>query len=325
MKPCWHLAVCFVAAAAFAGSSPAARADDYPNHPIHLIVGFGPGSSADITARVLGAHMSRTLGQQIVVETRPGAGSTLAAEFVVRSPKDGYTLFLGSAASVINGAIKPLPFDFAKDLAPIALATQTPNILVVPPSLGMNSVKELIALAKARPGELVFGSSGVGTSPHVSGELFNIMAGVKVLHVPYQGSAQAMTDLLAGRLSMMFSPASTVVPHIQSGAVKALAATTLKRAAIAPDLPTVDEAGLPGFDTSIWFGLNAPAGTPREIIDKLSRAANEALRAPDVKATLLKQALEPMGGTPDDYARYTVTETKKWTEVARAAGMTPSQ
>ena len=304
-----------------AATAVVARADDYPSHPIRLIVGFGPGTGADITARVLGARMGQTLGQQIVVENRPGGGSSVAAESATRAPKDGYTLFMGTAANVINGAIKPLPFDFAKDLAPIALATQSPNILVVHPSLGVGSVKELIAMAKAKPDQLLFGSSGVGTAPHVSGELFNIMAGVKIVHVPYQGSAQAMTDLLGGRISMIFSPASTAIPHIQSGAIKALASTTLKRPSIAPDLPTISEAGLPGFDTSVWFAFNAPPGTPRDIIDKLNSALNEALKAPEVLSSLQKQGIEPMGGTPEDYARYTESETKKWTEVAKAAGM----
>jgi tripartite-type tricarboxylate transporter receptor subunit TctC len=176
-------------------------------------------------------------------------------------------------------------------------------------------------MAKAKPDQLLFGSSGVGTAPHVSGELFNIMAGVKIVHVPYQGSAQAMTDLLAGRISMIFSPASTALPHIQSGAIKALASTTLKRPSIAPDLPTISEAALPGFDTSVWFAFNAPPGTPREVIERLNRALNEALNAREVLGTLQKQGIEPMGGTPEDYARYTESETRKWTEVAKAAGM----
>lgn len=303
------------------GAASAGQADEFPSRPIRLIVGFGPGTGADVTARVLGARMSQTLGQQLVVENRPGGGSSVAADFVVRAPKDGYTLFMGTVANIINGAIKPLPFDFAKDLAPIGLASQSPNILVVHPSLGVGSVKELIAMAKARPDQLLFGSSGVGTAPHVSGELFKIMAGVNMVHVPYQGSAQAMTDLLGGRISMIFSPASTAVPHIQVGAIKALASTTLKRPSIASDLPTVSEAALPGFDTSVWFAFNAPAGTPREVIERLNRALNEALKVPEVLSSLQKQGIEPMGGTPEDYARYTESETKKWTEVAKAAGM----
>jgi len=300
----------------------AAHAQDYPSRTVRLIVGFSPGAGADVTARLLASEMSKALGQQVVVENRPGAGSNIAAEQAVRAPKDGYTLFMGTVANVINGAIKPLPFDFAKDLAPVVLAAEAPNILVVNPSVGVRTVPELIALAKAKPGELTFGSAGVGTSPHVSGELFNIMAGVRILHVPYQGSAQAMTDLLGGRISLMFSPASTAIPHIRAGTITALASTTLKRPAIAPDLPTIDEAGLPGFETAVWFGLNAPAGTPRDIIEKLAHAADEALAAPEVASALQTQGIEPKGGTPEDYGRHIAGETKKWTAVARAAELT---
>jgi tripartite-type tricarboxylate transporter receptor subunit TctC len=311
-----------MSAALFGLALGSTQAQDYPSRPIRLVVGFVPGTGADVTARILATDMSKALGQQIVIENRPGAGSNIAAESVVRAPKDGYTLFMGTVANVINGTIRPLPFDFAKDLAPIVLATEAPNILVVNPSVGASTVPELIAHAKAKPGELTFGSSGVGTSPHVSGELFNIMAGVKILHVPYQGSAPAMTDLLGGRISMMFSPASTAISHIRSGAIKALASTTLKRPAIAPGLPTIDEAGLPGFETALWFGLNGPAGTPRDIIEKLARAANDALKAPEVASALQAQGIEPAGGTPEDYARYITGETRKWTAVARAAQLT---
>lgn len=299
-----------------------AQAQDYPSRPARLIVGFAPGAGADVSARLLAPDMSKALGQQIVVENRPGAGSNIAAELVARASKDGYTLLMGTVANVINGAIKPLPFDFANDLTPVVLAAEAPNILVVKPSLGVDTVPALIALAKAKPGELMFGSAGVGTSPHVSGELFNIMAGVRILHVPYQGSAQAMTDLLGGRISMMFSPASTAISHIRAGTITALASTTRKRPAIARDLPTIDEAGLSGFETAVWFGLNAPAGTPRDIIEKLARAANEALKAPEVANALQVQGIEPIGGTPEDYGRYIAGETKKWAAVAKAAELT---
>jgi tripartite-type tricarboxylate transporter receptor subunit TctC len=300
----------------------AAQAQDYPSRPVRLIVGFAPGAGADVSARLLAPGMSKALGQQVVVENRPGAGSNIAAEQVVRAPKDGYTLLMGTVANVINAAIRPLPFDFARDLTPVVLAAEAPNILVVNPSVGVKTVPELIALAKAKPGELTFGSSGVGTSPHVSGELFNIMAGVKILPVPYQGSAQAMTDLLGGRISMTFSPASTAISHIRAGTITALASTTRKRPAIAPDLPTIDEAGLPGFETAVWFGLNAPAGTPRDIIEKLAGAANEALKAPEVASALQTQGIEPIGGAPEDYGRYIADETKKWAAVAKAAELT---
>ena len=244
---------------------------------MRLIVGFPPGSSADISARLLGGHMSQTLGQQVVIENRPGAGSSLAAEFVARAPKDGYTLFLGSSANITNQAIlTSVSFDMAKDFAPIARATTAAVILAVHPSTNVKTLQELIALAKSKPGEVLYASTGVGTAPHLSGELFGQRAGVKLVHVPYQGSPQAATDLLAGRVHMMFSPASAVMSHVESGKLRALASAAAKRPAIAADVPTMEEAGIADFDTSIWFGLMAPAGTPRAVVDRLARALNEA-------------------------------------------------
>ena len=217
---------------------------DYPSRPVHIVVGFGPGSAADLTARVLAQRLSKTLGQSFVVENKPGGGSTVAAEQVARAPKDGYTLFMGSVAVIINGLLQPnLKVNFANDFAPITLATSSPNILVVHPSTGVSNVKELIALAKSKPGQLNFGSSGFGTSPHLTGELFNIMAGTKIVSVHYPGSAQALTDLLAGRIQVMFSPASTVLSHAEAGEIRALATSELTRTAAAPKLPTVSESG----------------------------------------------------------------------------------
>ena len=301
---------------------PCAQAEDYPARPVRIIVGFIPGSSADITARVLGQRMGQILGQQFVVENKPGAGSSLAAEFVARAPKDGYTLFLGSSANITNAAINPnLSFDLAKDFAPIALVTTAAVILVVHPSTGVNSVPELIALAKSKPGEVLYASTGVGTAPHLSGELFAMRGGVKLVHVPYQGSPQAVTDLLAGRTSMMFSPASAVVSQVETGKLKALASAAAKRPSIAPNLPTMAEAGMPDFDTSIWFGLMAPAGTPREIVDKLARAAREALQSEDVLSALHPQGFDALSGGPEDFAKIIQSEIKRWGDVAQAAGL----
>ena len=288
--------------------APGANAEDYPARPVRIIVGFIPGSSADITARVLGQRMGQILGQQFVIENKPGAGSSLAAEFVARAPKDGYTLFLGS-------------FDLAKDFTPIALVTTAAVILVVHPSTGVNSVQELIALARSKPGEVFYASTGVGTAPHLSGELFAMRSGVKLVHVPYQGSPQAVTDLLAGRTSMMFSPASAVVSQVETGKLKALASAAAKRPSIAPNLPTMAEAGMPDFDTSIWFGLMAPAGTPREIVDKLARAAREALQSEDVLAALHPQGFDALSGGPEVFASIIQSEIKRWGEVAQAAGL----
>jgi tripartite-type tricarboxylate transporter receptor subunit TctC len=301
---------------------PSAHAEDYPARPVRIVVGFIPGSSADITARVVGQRMGQILGQQFVVESKPGAGSSLAAEFVARAPKDGYTLFLGSSANITNAAINPgLSFDMAKDFAPIALVTTAAVILVVHPSLGVENVRELIALAKSKPGEVLYASTGVGTAPHLSGELFAMRAGVKLVHVPYQGSPQAVTDLLAGRTAMMFSPASAVVSHVATGKLKALASAAAKRPSIASDLPTMTEAGMPDFDTSIWFGLMAPAGTPREVINKLARAVTEALTSNEVLTALHPQGFDALSGGPEDFAATIGREIKRWGEVARAAGL----
>jgi tripartite-type tricarboxylate transporter receptor subunit TctC len=307
---------------AAAGAARSAPAQDYPTRPVRVMVGFPAGSSADITARVVSHRMGQILGQQFVVENKPGAGSSLAADFVARAPKDGYTLLQGTIANPINAVISPnLTFDFVKDFAPIVRLVTTPNILVVHPSVGVKTVQELIALAKAKPDELSFASSGVATGTHLAAELFKVVTGVKMVHVPYAGSPQAVTDLVAGRVHVFFSPASTVIEHVRSGKLVALASTEARRAAIAPELPTMTEAGVLGFETGLWFGLLAPAGTPAEIIGKLNRAANEALKADEVMKALAQQGIDPVGGTPDEFARYIEAEIKRWTTVAAAAGL----
>jgi tripartite-type tricarboxylate transporter receptor subunit TctC len=317
-----RLAIVLTLAALVTAIAPAARAEDYPARPVRIMVGFGPGSSADITARVLAARMGQILGQQFIVEIKPGAASSVAAEFSARAPKDGYTLFIGSSANITNQAINPnLAFDMAKDFAPIALATTAPVILVVHPSTGVTSVAELIALAKAKPGEVLYASTGVGAAPHLAAELFAMRSGVKLLHVPYQGSPQAVTDLLAGRVAMMFSPSSAVMAQVEAGKLTALASAASKRPFIAPNLPTMAEAGLPDFDTSIWFGLMAPAGTPREVIDKLARTVGEALRSDEATKMLHAQGFDALSGGPEDFAKIIQSEIKRWGDVAQAAGL----
>jgi tripartite-type tricarboxylate transporter receptor subunit TctC len=313
----WVLALALAAVAAV----PEGRANDYPTKPIRLIIGFPPGSAADITARVVGDVMSKTLGQQIVVEARPGAGSSLAAESVARSPADGYTLFIGTSSNVTNAAMSSiLRFDFAKDFAPVTPLTGLPLILAVHPTLGVSSVKELIALAKSKPGQLTYASVGHGTVPHLATELLALRTGIKLVHVPYQGSPPAMTDLLGGRVSLMLGVASTMMPHVKSGAIKGLASGSLTRPRIAPDLPTIIEAaGLPDFDAGVWFGLLAPAGTPREVVDKLNAAANAALKQDDVVTKLRASGFEPLGGPSDAFATFISRELVKWGEVAKAA------
>jgi tripartite-type tricarboxylate transporter receptor subunit TctC len=293
----------------------------YPAKAVRLLIGFPPGSAADVVARIVSPRLGERLGQPVVAENRAGAGSSIAAEAVVRSPADGYTLFLGSVANAINASLnKDITFDFAKELAPVAGVATLPNLLVVHPSLAVHSVQELVAAAKANPGAILYGSSGNGTSPHLSGELFNLMADVKLVHIPYKGSPQAVTDLLAGRVQVMFSPASTVLAHIKAGKLRALASTGAQRTAAAPDLPTVSESGLPGFETSIWFGLFAPAATPREVIDRLARDTAAVISAPDVRRQLATQGVDPLPKTPEQLGEYVRDETDKWGQVVRNSG-----
>jgi tripartite-type tricarboxylate transporter receptor subunit TctC len=319
MRTLTRVAASFVlAAVALAAGFVAVAANDYPTRTVRVIVGFGPGSTADTAARAVAQKLSQKFGQQFVVESRAGAGSNLAAEFVARAPRDGYTLLMGTVANTINASISKLSFDFDKDLAPIAPVATVPTILVANPSTGIRTVADLVKAAKAAREPPLFGSSGVGSALHVQGELLNVAAGIKLTHVPYPGSAQALTDLLAGRISVMFSPGPTVLPHIEAGKLNGIAAT---RASVLPNLPSMAEAGYQGFETGIWFGMLAPAGTPREIIDKLSAEINEALKMDDVVQSLRKQGFEPLGGTPDAFARYIKDEIAQWARVAEAAGL----
>jgi tripartite-type tricarboxylate transporter receptor subunit TctC len=266
--------------------------------------------------------MSRTLGQQVVVEAKPGAGSSIAAEFVARAPADGYTLFIGTSSNLTNAVISSdLRFDFVKDFAPITPLTGLPLILAVHPSLGVSSLKELIALAKSKPGELTYASVGPGTVPHLSTELFALRTNIKLIHVPYKGSPPAVNDLLGGRVSIMLGVASTIMPHVQAGRLKALASGAAKRPHIAPDVPTIAEAAVPGFDNSIWFGLVAPAGTPRPVIDKLAAAANTALKSDEIVPKLKAVGFEPLGSSPDEFAQLIARDMVKWGDAAKAAGM----
>jgi tripartite-type tricarboxylate transporter receptor subunit TctC len=299
----------------------APRADDYPSRPVRVVVGFAPGAVADVVLRVLANRMSQTLGQQFVVENRPGFGSSLGAEAVARAPKDGLTLLMCTVAQTINPAMNNLSFDFARDLAPITLIANAPQILVAHPSLPANTLRELIALAKAQPDGVQYASSGVGTLSHLSGVLLNTAAGIRLQQIPYPGSAQSMTDVIAGRVPLMFGAAATVWSNVKGGKLKALAVTQEKRAAIAPDVPTMEEAGVPGYAAGVWMGLLAPAGTAPEIVLKLSQAANEALKSNEVLAVLEAQGVDPIGGTPDEFKAFIAAELKKWDGVVKEAGI----
>jgi len=296
-----------------------AAQENYPSRPIHLIVGFAAGSSGDVTARLIGQKLGDILGQQVVVEDRPGASGIIAAETVARAPKDGYTLLLATIANTINTTMMPGKGpNFERDLAPVALVASIPEVLVVTPSLKVDSVKDLIALAKAEPGKLLYGASGIASGPHVATELFKKEAGIKMTGVLYPGSAQTVTDLIAGRIQVMFAPATAVIGLMKEGKVKALATSQAKRAGIAPDLPTIAEAALPGFDTGLWFGILAPAGAPQPVIDKLNKAVNEALNDKTLLSNFAKQGLDPLGGTPAGFAAFIRNETERWASVVRS-------
>ena len=297
--------------------------ESYPTHPVRLIVGFAAGSSGDAAARIISHKLGEILGQSVIVEDRPGASSMIATDYVARAPKDGYTLLFATIAATINTTLMPGKGpNFEKDLAPIALVGSIPNILVVNPNVDVNDVNGLIALAKAKPDQLLYGASGIGSGPHMATELFKQMAGIKMTGVLYPGSAQTVTDLIAGRIQVMFSPASTVLGFIQQGSVKALATSESKRASVAPDLPTISEAALPGFDTGVWFGILAPTGTPTPIIDSISKATNEALKDPKVLKQLNTQGLDALGGSPEDFRRFIRSETERWARVIHSMDAT---
>jgi|SoimicMinimDraft_17_1059745.scaffolds.fasta_scaffold12062_1 tripartite-type tricarboxylate transporter receptor subunit TctC len=301
----------------FFAIAPAATAqENYPTRPIRLIVGFAAGSSGDVAARIVGHRLGDLLRQTIIVENRPGASSMVATEYVSRSAKDGYTLLFATIAATINTTMMPNKGpNFEKDMAPIVLVGSIPNILVVNPKIGVNDVKELIALAKAKPDELLYGASGLGSGPHLATELFKQMAGIKMTGVLYPGSAQTALDLISGRIQVMFSPASTVLGFIKDGRVKALATSEAKRAGVAPDLPTISEAALPGYNTGVWFGILGPAGMPKSTIDRISEATNKALKDAEVINQLQTQGVDPRGGSPDDFARFIKSETERWAHV----------
>ena len=310
------------AAAAPAGLQAIASADTYPSRPIHLVVGFTPGAASDVIGRLFAQGAGPVVGQQIVVENKPGAGSIIAAQYVARAAKDGYTLFLPALSTLTNQIINPAPaLDLNRDFAPIALLAIGAVVLVVNPSSNVHSVPELVALAKSKPGGVLYGSTGQGSLPQLAAELFAQRAGVKLTHVPYPGSPQITEDLLAGRITMSFTIASSVIGQIAAGQILALATAATKRPRALPNVPTMAEAGMPDFDTGLWLGLAAPVGTPRSAVETIAAAAKKATHTLQVLESLRKQAYDPLDAGPDEFAEFLRKETTRWTAVARAAGM----
>jgi tripartite-type tricarboxylate transporter receptor subunit TctC len=299
----------------------AARAA-FPDRPIRLVVPFAAGGATDVIGRAVAQAMSRSMGQQIVIDNRPGAGGVIAGTFVANSPPDGYTLLLGSIGMLAIGPNlrHDTPYNVATSFAPVSLLSATPNLIVVHPSLQVDNLRQLIDLAKANPGKIAFGSSGLATSTHLSGELFQAMAGVKLVHVPYKGGAQALSDLMAGQIRLMFDTMASV-PAIKAGKLKALAITSDKRTPLLPDVPTVQEAGLPGYHTSSWNGLMAPAATPRAVVDRLNQEVLKALAQPDVRRALTADGSEVTGSTPEEFGHTIAEETRRWGKLIRDAGI----
>lgn len=296
----------------------------YPSNPVKVIVGFPPGTATDTAMRSVSAVMASRLGQPVIVENRSGAGSNIAAKAVATAQPDGYTIFASTIANTINAAFpNSKSVDPLKELLPITMIGSVPNVLVVHPSVPAGSVADLIRLANAKPGELSYASSGVGTSPHLSGELFSSMTGSKVVHISYRGSTPAVTDLIGGQVQFMFAPASSVLQHVRAGALKALAVTSDKRIAIAPDLPTMEEAGLKGFETSVWIGLMAPATTPADVAAKLRTAAHAAIDAPEVQAAFKAQGIVPVKTSQDEFTRFMRSEATRWGKLIQTSGIKP--
>jgi tripartite-type tricarboxylate transporter receptor subunit TctC len=307
--------------AAAAGACWAQAAASYPAKPIRLVIALAPGGGVDTSARLLGQKFVDAWGQQVVADNRPGAGGTIATEVVARAAPDGYTLLMQSMGHAITPALYKLSYDTIRDFAPISLFVQSPSVMAVHPSLPVKSVQELIAFAKPRPDEILFSSSGSGSGQHLAMELLNRMAGLKLVHIPYKGTAPSILDLVAGRVSITSASAISTMPHVRAGRLRALAVSSAKRSPSVPELPTVAEAGIPGFAVDQWYSLFAPAGTPKEIVAKLYGEIAKAVAHEDTRTRLLAMGLDPVGMPPDEFTAYLKTETAKWGKVVREAGI----
>ncbi len=298
-----------------------ASAQPFPTKPIKIVVPFPAGGTVDFFARVISTKLSEALGQSVLVENRAGAGGNIAAEAVAKAAPDGYTLLMGSEIIAINTSLySKIGYDPVKDLAPITLVGTVPNILIVHPSLPVNSVNDLIALAKKTPGKISFASTGQGTSTHLSSELFKLMANIDMLHIPYKGGPPAIADLISGQVNMMFINMPTGITHVRSGKAKIIAVSSIKRVSQLPDVPTVDQAGVKGFETSAWSGLYAPAGTPVDIINRLNAEVVKILKQPSVREQLMAQGAEPVGDSPEKFSRFTLAEISKWAKIIKISG-----
>ena len=307
-----------------AAGSSSVQAQAYPTRPVRFVVGFTPGGGVDINARLLASKFSELLGQQVIVDNRPGAGTNIANELVAKSAPDGYTLLVNSPAVAINMALyKNLPYDTLRDFAAVSIFSESANILVVNASSSATTLNELIALARAKPGVLNYSSAGTGTTQNLAGELFKLRTGTNIVHVPYKGTAPSLTALIAGDVDLTFANIPAILQHVKSGRLRPLASTGTRRSELMPDVPTMQEAGLNGVEVTVWYGVLAPAATPRNIVNTLSEAIIKATRSPDIRQRLLDQGAEPVGSTPAEFDKILREEVAKWVEVIRASGIRP--
>lgn len=320
IKGIYWLVLLALCASVFCGSP--ARADELPSGPVKIIVGFGPSSTADTVARLVARYISDKVGHPVVVENRPGNSSMIAAEYVSHAAGDGRTLFMSTIANTLYPAHNKMKFDLGKDLAPVALLAVVPNLLVANPSLNVHSVADLVKLAKEKPDTLTFGTSGQWTASHMAIQMFNMQAGTNIATVPYQGgSNQVVLDLISGRINLGFNVAATLAPHVKAGKLVALAVAQPKRASILPDVPTMDEAGMPGFDVGIWIGLLAAPGTSPKIVEEFSKYANEAVHSKETEAALHAQGMDVLGGTPKEFSAFIDKDIQKWTRILASTGL----
>ena len=316
----WRALLLPVATATFAH----AQEPSYPSRPVRIIAPFQPGGGTDLLARLIGQKLTESMGTTFVIENRPGAGGVVGADVVAKSRPDGYTLITVSASLSINPSIyKKLPYDTLRDLAPISTLASGPGLLVVHPSMPVTTVKEFIAFAKARPGMISYASAGTGTPPHLGGELFKAMAGIDMTHIPYKGNGPAYNDLLSGQVPVMFPNVSTGLQYVRTGRVRALAVTSIKRTRIAPDIPTINESGVPGYELNSWYGLLTTAGTPVVIVNRLQHEIAKALQLSDLRDQLVTQGMEPTASTPGEFAAMINSEISKWAKVATHSGLKP--
>ncbi|MBI4190120.1 MAG: tripartite tricarboxylate transporter substrate binding protein [Betaproteobacteria bacterium] len=317
-------AACMAAFASAAGNAMAADSARYPSRPIRLIVPFAPGGSADALARTIQPALSEALGQTLVIDNRPGGSGTIGTDMTAKAVPDGYTLLLITTTHTVNPSLMTkLPFDTVKDFAAVSLIVSQSNILAVHPSVPVKSVRELVALAKSKPNTLNFASGGNGSSPHLSGELLKLVAGIQITHIPYKGSGPGVTDLLGGHVQMMFVGPLAIEQHIKNGRLRALAIAATRRSSVLPDVPTMSEAGFAGVETGTWYGLLAPARTPRAIVTQIHGAIVRVLQTPDTKSRLVSQGVDIVGSSPDEFEKFIIAEVAKWSKVVQQAGIRP--